>query len=207
MNTMDEDLVARAAGGDRDALCQLLEEHGTGVRGALAGAIPKRWQSMLAIDDVMQETYTDAFLDVSDFVSRGRGSFQRWLATIAKHNLLNAIQMLEAEKRGGNRRRIGSEMREDSYVSLYDRLGGTTTTPSRHLARREARTALQHAIEQLPEDYRRAVQLYDLEGRPIEELSSVLKRRPGAVFMLRARAHRALRRILGATSKYLSSLG
>lgn len=207
MNTMDEDLVARAAGGDRDALCLLLEEHGTGVRKALAGAIPKRWQSMLSIDDVMQETYTDAFLDVSDFVPRGKGSFQRWLATIAKHNLLNAIQMLEAEKRGGNRRRISSEPREDSYVSLFERLGGTTTTPSRHLARREAHTALRYAIEQLPEDYRRAVQLYDLEGRPIEELSSVLKRRPGAVFMLRARAHRALRRLLGAPSKYLSSLG
>ena len=132
-------------------------------------------------------------------------AFESWLATIAKHNLLNAIQMLEAEKRGGKRRRIEAD-RDDSYVALYELLGCTTTTPSRAAARREAHDALRGAIEKLPDDHRQVVQMYDLEGRPVQEVAAAMNRSPGAVFMIRARAHRTLGRLMGTASKYLTDL-
>lgn len=204
MSTPDDELLRKAALGDRDALSTLIERHGPAVRQRFKDGIPKRWQSVLSLDDLMQEAYTDAFHDITAFVPRGVAAFKGWLETIAKHNLLNAIQMLEAEKRGGKRRRIGLHPYGDSSVALYERLVGTKTTPSRHAARNEAQGALEGAIVQLPEDYRQVVRLYDLEGRPVAEVSSALKRSPGAVFMLRARAHRALCRLLGSPSRYLT---
>jgi len=204
MGPSDHDLINHAVGGDRNALSALLERYGPAVRRRFAHEIPHRWQSLLSLDDLMQETYTDAFLDISEFVPVGDDSFEAWLATIARHNLLNALQMLEAEKRGGNRQRVEVRTGEDSFVALYELLGAVTTTPSREAAGMEARSAIQQVIELLPDDYRRVVRMYDLEGRPMQEVSSSLNRRPGAVFMLRARAHRAMRRLLGNASRFLS---
>lgn len=203
MSMSDQILIDQAVSGDREALTRLIERHGPVLRDRFRREIPQRWEAMLSLDDLMQETYTDAFLDITSFVPRGPGSFEGWLSSIARHNLLNAIEMLGAEKRGGSRRPIQGNP-EESFVQLYEIVGRTTTTPSRAVARQEARLALQSAIGKLPEDYRRVVQLYDIEGRPAEEVSNALSRSVGAVFMLRARAHRALGKMLGAADKYMS---
>jgi DNA-directed RNA polymerase specialized sigma24 family protein len=39
--------------------------------------------------------------------------------------------------------------------------------------------------------------MFDLEGRPVQQIASALQRSEGAVYMLRARAHDRLREILG----------
>ena len=205
MTFAESSLLERAAGGDQDALEQLLQRDGPLVRGHLAGEIATRWQSVLSIDDVMQQTYIDAFLDVGRFEPRGDGSFAAWLTTLARRNLLDAIRMLDAEKRGGRHASGGPRSAEESLAVLSGMLGHAQSTPSRHAARNEARASLRKAIEQLPDTYRKVVQMYDLEGRPIEEVAEALKRRPGAVFMLRSRAHRYLRRTMGTASLYLST--
>jgi DNA-directed RNA polymerase specialized sigma24 family protein len=112
--------------------------------------------------------------------------------------------MLEAEKRGGKRQRVQARSADESFVALYELLGAVTNTPSREAATMEAQSAIQRVLELLPEDYKRVVRMYDLEGRPTQEVSDALKRRPGAVFMLRARAHRSMRRLLGNASKFFS---
>ncbi len=201
-NTCDE-LVRQAIAGDEKALRQLLERDGPAVRERFSGQIPNRYRALLTIDDLMQETYTDAFLDVGEFANRGDHSFERWLSTIAKHNLLNAIRMLDAEKRGGKRHRIEVGASDDSFIALHDILG-STTTPSGHAARKEATGLLTAALERLPDTYRQVVSMYDLEGASIDSVSQVLKRTPGAVFMLRSRAHKALKQLLGSRSDYLS---
>lgn len=198
------DLEQRASSGDQAALTALLERVGPTVREDFRGQIPARWQSMLSLDDLMQETYTDAFLGFSDFRPQGNDAFLRWLKTIAKHNLLNAIRDLEAEKRGGARRRIDSANLDDSFVALHEILGGTTTTPSRHAVRTEIRAAIDQAIDQLPPDHQLVVRMYDIEGHPVEDVAVAMKRSSGAVFMLRARAHRELQHLLGAPVSYFS---
>ncbi len=152
----------------------------------------------------MQQTCADAFLDISRFIPQGEGSFARWLATLADRNLLDALRMLEADKRGGARRRIEPVAGDDSLVALYELVTATTTSPSRLAARNEAKAAIEKAVQQLPETYRHAVVMYDLQDRPIQEVAEALKRSPGAVFMLRARAHRRLAELMGTASDFLS---
>ena len=202
----DHDLLTQASSGNTQALKELIEEHAPVVRRWLAGKIPDRWRSVLSVDDVMQQTYTDAFVDIGRFVPVGEDSFGAWLMSLAKCNLVDALRMLEAEKRGEGHRRLASPDGADSCMSLYELLVATSSTPSRHAARDEALAALEFALDQLPDTYRRVVQMYDLEDRPVEEVARVLQRSSGAVFMIRHRAHRRLRTIIGGSaSKYFSA--
>jgi len=196
MDQADE-LIRRAVNGDRQAISTVLENAGPAVRSALSGAIPLRLQALLTVDDLMQQTYMDAFLAIGSFVPHGEGALEAWLTTLARRNLLDAIRMLDAEKRGGNARRVGTISRDDSCAALYDWLAKTGSTPSRYASRAEMVTALEQAIERLPLIYRQVICLYDLEGQGIHDVAAVIGRTTGAVFMLRSRAHEQLRRLLG----------
>jgi len=198
------DLLTRATDGDPDALALLLERHGPTVRKTLVGKISARWQSVLSEDDVMQQTYADAFQDIGRFVPQGDGSFVAWLTKMANRSLLDGVKMLEREKRGGKRRQVKARDCNESSMALYELVGKTSSTPSRHAARDEARDALARAIQKLPTAYREVVRSYDLDGQPVQQVADALKRSCGAVFMLRARAHAHLREMMGAASDYLS---
>lgn len=200
----EEKLVADAIAGDQNALSALLKLYGPRIREGLAGSIPRKWQSVLSVDDVMQQAYVDAFRAIGQFVQRQDGSFSGWLATLAKRNLVDALRGLEADKRGGNRQRVGGGGEDDNVLDLYETLSGTTSTPSRHAARDEARGFLHRALQALPENYRKIVQMYDIEGRSIEEVSALLNKSAGAIYMLRSRAHRRLGEILGSSSRFVS---
>jgi len=201
----ERDLLLIAVGGDQNALATLLEKYTPLLRMTLAGKMPRRWQSVLSVDDVIQETCVDVFLDIGSFpVCDGR-SFRRWLATIAKRNLLDAIRMLKADKRGGPLHRIDLRRGEESYMALYELMDRSSARPSRLMAKKEAEAALQEAIQALPDLYRRVVVMYDLEGRRVNELAALLGRSPGSVFMLRARAHRKLADFLGSRSRFLGA--
>ncbi len=114
--------------------------------------------------------------------------------------------MLEAGKRGRNHRYVQPGGGNDSFIALHDLLSAAGTTPSQGVARGEARTALEQAILQLPEIYQQVVRMYDLEGRPVEEVARALNRSPGAIYMVRARAHRRLCELMGRSSKYFSTV-
>ncbi|MCP4592542.1 MAG: sigma-70 family RNA polymerase sigma factor [bacterium] len=199
------DRLQRATRGDRTALVELLEGAGPVVRRRIAGDIPQRFRSVLSVDDVLQQTYVDAFLNIHEFFSRGGDAFVTWITTIAQRNLIDARRMLEAEKRGRGRQNVASGMSDDSFIDLYEQLGRTHTTPSRHASRREARVAIEKAIAELPPSYRRVVEMYDLQECPVDRVAEAMDRSTGAVFMLRARAHRLLRGALGSATDYLTN--
>lgn len=204
MARTDQELLDQARAGAQEAVAELLERHGPPVRAGLRGAIPARWQSLLSEDDVMQQTYADAVLGLEGFEPRGDGAFRGWLAALARHNLLDAIKWLEADKRGGRDRRRLEQPDEQSYAALWEHLAVTSATPSRSAARGEARGVLAAALEKLPPLYRRVIELYDLRGAPAEEVAAELNRSKGAVFMLRSRAHERLAGLLGPQSAFFT---
>ena len=80
MALSDDELVKEAVAGDRAALTELLGRHAPAARQAVARNIPKRWRSLLSDDDVMQQTYADAFRGIGQFAVTADGSFAGWLA-------------------------------------------------------------------------------------------------------------------------------
>lgn len=104
MDQAESDILARTRAGDSDALTQLLQRHTPALAADLRARIPDRWRALLSIEDILHETFTDVFLSISSFVPRGDGTFSARLRKLAQNNLLEAIQALEAEKRGGGKR-------------------------------------------------------------------------------------------------------
>ncbi len=193
-------LLARAAAGDEDALADLLRRAEPALRRAVSADLPRRWQHLLTPEDVLQQTWVDAFCAIAEFAGRDQRAWQAWLTRIAKRNLLDAARMLDAEKRGG-RRPPASLDRDSASHTLFARLA-RWTTPSMTLSRGEAADTLRSALADLPDDYRLVVEQYDLLGRPMADIAARLHRSEGAAFMLRARALRVLRQRLGGTSGF-----
>ena len=71
MTNPDDDRLSRAVAGDRQALADLLEAHGPKVRSALTASFPRKWQSLLSVDDVLQQAYTDAFRAITNLEPLG----------------------------------------------------------------------------------------------------------------------------------------
>jgi len=202
MSTPDTATLEQAVAGDTGALARLLKRHANSVRGTLYGRIPRRWRSVLSEDDVLQQTFADASRDVRHFCGETDRAFEKWLCKIAECNLHDALRMLEAEKRGGNRRRVELPGSGDSHLDLLRLLSAGSSTPLRHTSKDEVRSALERAIDRLPEAYRTVIRMMDLDGRHVAEVSAAMGRSRGAVHMLRARGHERLRELLGSTTNF-----
>jgi len=198
----ESNLVARAVDGDADALSALLREYGPQVRQKLS--IGPTWQAVLDAADVMQVTYLEAFLQIGRLSARQTEVFVAWLTRMAEDNLRDAIKELERAKRPNPRCRVHPSSPEESTVTLLGTLGCMTDTASRLVSDRESRRLLDEAITRLPETYEKVIRLHDLDGRSVEEVAEALERSPGAVYMLRARAHDRLREILGPQSRFFT---
>ncbi len=193
-----------AARGDSTALGDLLERAAPAVRRAICADLPRRWRHLLTPEDVLQDAFVDAFHDFARFAGDSPAAFQRWLIRIAKRNLLDALRLLETEKRGGARRAVTANP-HDSSVDLLQALIAGGTRPSRAAIRAEAAATVQSAVAALPGPYRKVVEGYDLAGRDMADIAAEIGRTRGAAYMLRARAHRLLRKQLGASAGFFSS--
>jgi RNA polymerase sigma factor (sigma-70 family) len=188
--------ISRAAEGDGEALIELLKEHGAGLTAFVSESFPQRFRAQVAIDDVLQGIFADVFLAIRSAHFADTNEFSAWLKTIAGHNIRDLVRWLEADKRGGGRPALGLDPNEATRTLLIDLLASDSSTPSRQLERDEASDLLRRALARLPDDQRRAVQLYDLEGQTIDEAAAALGRTPGGVHVLRCRAHQRLREML-----------
>lgn len=201
-----EKLVERATHGDSGALVALLEACAPRVRARIEARIAPHLRASLDADDVMQVTFIEAVMRISRFQDGGASGFQAWLGRLAENNLIDAIRSLEAARRPDPARRVTSGPRagHESMLALIDMLSGSMTTPSRHAAKGEAISHLELALRSLPKDYERVIRMYDLEGRPMEEVAAQMGRSEGAGYMLRARAHDRLREAMGPAGNFFS---
>lgn len=201
-STSDSALLQQAVEGNAVSLSALLKRHAGSARRAVAGRIPRRWRSVLSEDDVLQQTFADAARDIRGFVGETDRAFAKWLQRLTECNLRDAIRMLEAEKRGGNRKRVELPGTGDSHQGLLSMLSADGSTPLHHTSNEELRSVLEASIAKLPEAYRTVIRMVDLGGASVGEVSAVIGRSRGAVYMLRARGHERLREVLGATTNF-----
>lgn len=202
-------LVLQAAEGDPVALKLLLAKTRPRLRAYIAVQVPADLARVVDAEDIVQETHVEVFQRIGRFEPRGPDSFFRFTAVIAVNLLRNAIKKHRAVKRGSGRGRLEQRKRniEDSTVELFDLLAGYDRTPSRSVARGEAIHAVKDALGNLPEHYQQAIQLVDLEGKPVREVASVMGKTERAIHGLRRRALKLLQSRLGSASRFLSRPG
>jgi RNA polymerase sigma-70 factor (ECF subfamily) len=200
------DLVALAISGSRAAVERLLLDHYTPLVKHLQPLIPVALQSVLSVEDILQETFSQAFQDIRTFKPSTDKSFGTWLKAIAENRLRDAIKAQRRKKRGGAHQRVHPPIYPDadSALGLAEMLSAGRSTPSQALARDEAVRAVHVAMAGLREDYREAVRLRFLEGQSVEGVAAAMHRSPGAVRGLIDRAKRAMREAMGRASGYFS---
>jgi RNA polymerase sigma-70 factor (ECF subfamily) len=202
----DQELIRRAISGDRPALERLLLDHYDPLLRHIDRKLPAAMQSVLEPEDILQETFAQAFRDVGRFEPRSSESFHAWLRSIAEHRLQDAVRALKRKKRGGDRRRVGNapDPNTSSMAELVEMLSARDRSPSRSFVRREAVRAVQVAIAGLPEDYQEAIRLHYFEGKSLEETAAMMDRTTGAIRGLLDRSKDKLLDALGRASQYLS---
>ncbi len=201
------ELVNRAVSGDTEALEQLLVLHsdavGDHIRPKLAGPM----QSLISVDDVLQETFFRAFQQITRFQPKSDHSFLAWLKTIAESRLIDAIKHQRRQKRGGDMRRVeaAQDVFHSTVANLFNLIADDEPgTPSKIAATDEAIRAMQIAMASLPDEQRQALLLRYFRQRSLEEAASEMDRSPEAIRGLLRRARQGLRTRMQRTSIWFS---
>lgn len=201
----EQQRVERAIAGDVVALNRLLLDSYRRLHARILKKIPARLQTLVAPEDIIQESLAEAYRSIKQFRPTGDDSFFRWLAVIADHRLVDAIRAQRAAKRGGDRTPLSPADRGVSSVAtLIDLLAVSEHTPSRSARGHEAGAAIQVALASLSPDYRKALQLRYLESLPVAAVAARMGRTESAIHKLCSRALLDLRSAMGEAAQYLS---
>jgi RNA polymerase sigma-70 factor (ECF subfamily) len=137
-------------------------------------------------DDVLQETFLEAFRDINQFRYEKPGCFLGWLSRIADHVIADTARF-----HGRQKRRVADLTRFRSVGNPDGPEPVDSATPSRVFAEKEKLLVLIQRLDQLPEGYRQVILLAKVEGLSTAELAEQLGRTREAVALL---LHRALKR-------------
>lgn len=155
----DQALVERARRGDHEAFGLLAERHQTRLRRTLYRLL----RDCDAAYDAVQEAITRAWLNLERF--EGRSQFSTWLTRIG---INEAYRQLE---RAGARGRA-RELEFDEAVG--ERVPDWASLPDAIFESREFLGAVERRLGELPDDYRVAVVLRDVEGLGTAEAAELL---------------------------------
>ncbi|HKW88567.1 MAG TPA: sigma-70 family RNA polymerase sigma factor [Candidatus Acidoferrales bacterium] len=139
--------------------------------------------------DVTQEVFLKAFRGIGGF--RQGSSLKTWLYRIAVREALNQRRWWRRHRR--NEISIDAPADENHAPSEIE---DSDATPFEQLATREIQSAVRGALKDLPEAYRSAVLLRDLEGLSYEEVAEVLEISVATVKTRILRGRRALKESL-----------
>jgi len=93
---VDNSIDGQSQSGTRDerlvALKLLMTKHHERLTRRIAHKIPPFVSRFVAVEDIINETYFQAFNKIMEFEQRGTDADYRWLATIALNNLRNKIR-------------------------------------------------------------------------------------------------------------------
>lgn len=168
-------LVARAAGGDRDAFGELYRRHVDRIHG-----LAFRWVGPDEAAEVTQDVFVRAWEKLGTF--RGESAFGTWLHRVAIRVIL------------GQRRTMGkARERFSTDDTALGRFSAPPDTP-------DHRMDLERGIASLPEGARRVLLLHDVEGYRHEEIGTMLGISPGTSKSQLHRARMALRACLGGVT-------
>lgn len=171
-----QELIRRAARGDREAVDGLLARHRDRLRRMVAVRMDKRLAARVDPSDVVQEALAEASQKLPEYLDQQRLPFYPWLRQLAWERLI-----------GQHRRHVGAQARsvtreehdemalpDHSAVQLAARLLASGTSPSVRMMRKELRAKVQQMLSQMSPPDREVLVLRYLEQLTTAETAAVL---------------------------------
>ncbi len=150
-------------------------------------------KAKVGVSDVVQLTMLAAVENLDQFRGDGEEAFRGWLRQILVRQICHLDRDLHRDCRNVDRERSMEAAAGQSSLRLQSLLAGDGPTPSVHAAAGEAVLQLVAAIDSLPEDQRRAVELHYLDGLKLQQVAEVMDKTPGAIAGLIHRGVKSLR--------------
>ena len=181
----ETDLVSELQAGSETAFDWLVTHYHAPVYNLILGMLGDRSDAA----DAAQEVFLKAFKGIRNF--RQGSSLKTWLYRIAIREALNHRRWFSRHLQRNIS--IDAEPGEGCGPIEIEDLGAT---PFDRLAAQEIQSVVQGALQQVPDVFRGAVILRDLEGLSYEEVAEVLDVSVGTVKSRILRGRRALKEIL-----------
>jgi len=169
--------MARVAEGDERGFTELVRRY----QGRVTNLVSRVLNDREASDDLAQEVFVRVFVHRRNY--RRGSKFSTWLFTIAANLAKNEIRR-RVRRRNWFSLDALQEMVGDSAIQLADAREGQDVT----LERGQVQEAVGRAIATVPEKYRLALILRDIEGFAYDEIGQMLGIPGGTV---RSRINRA----------------
>jgi len=173
----DEDLMAEAAEGSERAFSELVGRYRSRVLNLVSRLLNDRESS----DDISQEVFVRVYLHRKNY--RRGAKFSTWLFTIAANLAKNEIRRRKRRRNWSSLDELQEQL-HDSSLQLMDPKGNREA----EVDSAQIQGIVGEAITTLPERYRLALVLRDVEGLAYEEIAQVLGIPGGTV---RSRINRA----------------
>ncbi|MGI8492049.1 MAG: sigma-70 family RNA polymerase sigma factor [Acidimicrobiales bacterium] len=173
---------------DQARFAELAMEH----MGSLYSAALRMTRNPSDAEDLVQETYLKAYRAFASF--QAGTNLKAWLYKILTNTFINSY-------RAKKRRPEQTDLDDVEELYLYRRLGGLEAVAASRSAEEEV---LEHftdadvkaAVEALPEQFRMAVLLADVEGFAYKEIAEILDVPIGTVMSRLHRGRKALQKTL-----------
>lgn len=179
MADADLELVERARKGDLDAFGDLVARHQAGLVRYLTHMV----SNVSDAEDVAQEALLRAYRALKDF--RGQSAFKTWLYQIATNAARTQL----------DRRRT---RREDQTHDIAEMEIGSGEQVEQRIV---AHDQLRRALAELPDDWREAVILRDIQGLDYREIAEALDIPIGTVESRIFRGRQRLKQIVTSKEK------
>jgi RNA polymerase sigma-70 factor (ECF subfamily) len=177
LSLSDEDLMARVAEDDERAFAELVRR----FQGRVINLVSRVLNDRECGDDITQEVFVRVFVHRRNY--RRGSKFSTWLFTIAANLAKNEIRR-RVRRRNWFSLNALQEILKDSAPQLADPTEGRES----RMEREQLQEAMGRAIATVPEKYRLALVLRDIDGLTYEEIAEVLGIPGGTV---RSRINRA----------------
>jgi RNA polymerase sigma-70 factor, ECF subfamily len=194
-------LLGLARAGHVPALGQLLELYRNYLELLARLQISRRLRGKVDADDLVQDVFLEAHAAFAQFRGATEAELAGWLRQIMTSNAISLARRYLTAKRRDVRleRELAEEMALSSRV-LDQGLIDPQSSPSSQAAKREQAVLVADALKRLPEDYREAIILRQLEGLSFPEVARRMGRSLDSVKKLWIRALTRLQQVLEAPS-------
>jgi len=181
----EAELVTELQGGSGTAFDWLVTHYSGSVYSLVSGMITESSDAA----DITQDVFLKAFRGIRSF--RRGSTLKTWLYRIAVREALNHRRWLWR-----HHRQQDSIDKESSDCQASIEIEDDSDTPYDQAASHEVQEAVRQALRSVPEVFRSAVILRDLEGMSYDEVSEILGVTSGTVKSRILRGRRLLRQIL-----------
>jgi RNA polymerase sigma-70 factor (ECF subfamily) len=173
----DTELVQRAIGRDEAAIRSIMQANNRRLYRLARGILRNDSEA----EDVVQDTYVRALTHLQDF--RGDSSLATWLSRIAMNE---ALGRLRRQRPGVELSSLPPGVLEAQIIQFPH--SATSEDPEKTMAQREIQRVVEHAIDELPDNFRIVFITRVIEGMNVEETAEILGLKPETV---KTRLHRA----------------